>query len=102
MCGFPGGSDSKEFTCNVGTQSSGLGISPGGGHGNPLQYCCLRNPMDRGAWRATVHGVMKHRHTQHEMNLPDLELSKRSGTEKSSYSMSSFLGSSKTELIYEY
>ena len=33
--------------------------SPGGGHGNPLQYSCLRNPMDRGAWRATVHGVKK-------------------------------------------
>ena len=35
----------------------GLGISPGGGHGNPLQYYCLENPMDRGAWRAIVHGV---------------------------------------------
>ena len=37
----------------------GLGRSPGGGHGNPLQYSCLQNPMDRGAWRATVHGVTK-------------------------------------------
>ena len=35
----------------------GLGRSPGGGHGNPLQYSCLENPMDRGAWRATIHGV---------------------------------------------
>ena len=35
----------------------GLGRSPGGGHGNPLQYSCLENPMERGAWRATVHGV---------------------------------------------
>ena len=35
----------------------GLGRSPGGGRGNPLQYSCLENPMDRGAWRATVHGV---------------------------------------------
>ena len=35
----------------------GLGRSPGGGHGNPLQYSCLENPMDRGAWRATVRGV---------------------------------------------
>ena len=34
----------------------GLGRFPGGGHGNPLQYACLENPMDRGAWRATVHG----------------------------------------------
>ena len=37
----------------------GLGRSPGGGHGNPLQYSCLENPMDRGAWWATVHGVAK-------------------------------------------
>jgi len=37
----------------------GLGKSPGGGHGNPLQYSCLENPMDRGAWQATVHGVAK-------------------------------------------
>ena len=35
----------------------GLGRSPGGGHGNPLQYSCLENPMDQGAWRATAHGV---------------------------------------------
>jgi len=37
----------------------GLGRSSGGGHDNPLQYSCLGNPMDRGAWRATVHGVTK-------------------------------------------
>ena len=37
----------------------GLGISPGGGHGNALQYFCLENPMDRGAWRVTVHRVTK-------------------------------------------
>ena len=37
----------------------GSGRSPGGGHGNPLQYSCLENPMDRGAWWATVHGVAK-------------------------------------------
>ena len=37
----------------------GLGKTPGGGHGNPLQYSCLQNPMDRGAWRATTHGVTK-------------------------------------------
>ena len=35
------------------------GRSPGGGHGNPLQYSCLKNPMDRGAWWATIHGVVK-------------------------------------------
>ena len=38
---------------------SGSGRSPGGGHGNPLQYSCLENPMDRGAWWATVYGVTK-------------------------------------------
>ena len=37
----------------------GLGRSPGGGHGNPLQHACLENPMDRGAWWATAHGVAK-------------------------------------------
>ena len=39
--------------------SPGLGRSPGGGHGNPLQHSCLENPMQRGAWQATVHGVAK-------------------------------------------
>ena len=59
--GFPGGSDGKESTCNAGDLGSmpGLGRSPGGGHGNPLQRSCLENPMDRGAWRATVHEVTK-------------------------------------------
>ena len=38
---------------------SGLGKSPGGGNSNPLQYSCLENPMDKGAWQATVHGVVK-------------------------------------------
>ena len=37
----------------------GSGRSPGGGHGNPLQYSCLENPMDRGAWQATLHGVAR-------------------------------------------
>ena len=50
--GFPGGSDGKESACNVGDLGliPGLGRSPGGGHGNSLQYSCLENPMDRGAW----------------------------------------------------
>ena len=61
--GFPGGSISKESTHNVGDLDSipGLGRSPGGGDDNPLQYSCLGNPMDRGAWGATVHGVAKSR-----------------------------------------
>ena len=59
--GFLGGSESKESTCNAGDLGSipGLGRSPGVGHGNPLQYSCLENHMDRGAWQATVHGVTK-------------------------------------------
>ena len=58
---FPGDSDSKESTYNVGDLGSiaGLGRFPGEGHGNPLQYSCLKNPMDRGAWWAKVHGVAK-------------------------------------------
>ena len=52
MLGFPGGSDGKESACNA--QDLGLipgsGRSPGEGHGNPLQYSCLENPMDGGAW----------------------------------------------------
>ena len=59
--GFPGGSDGKESACNAGDQGSipGSGRSPGEGNGNALQYSCLENSMDRGAWRATVHGVAK-------------------------------------------
>ena len=59
--GLPGDSDSKESVCDVGDLGliPGLGRSPGGGHGNWLQYSCLENPMDRGAWRATVHGISK-------------------------------------------
>ena len=58
---FPGGSDGKESACNVG--NLGLipesGRSPGEGNGNPIQYSCVENPTDRGAWWATVHGVKK-------------------------------------------
>ena len=59
--GFPGGSDGKESTSNAGDLGSvpGLGRSPERGHGNPLQFSCLENPMDRGAWWVTVHGVTK-------------------------------------------
>ena len=49
---LPGGSEGKASACNVGDLGSipGLGRSPGEGNGNPLQYSCLENPMDRGAW----------------------------------------------------
>ena len=62
--GFPGGSDGKKSTCNVGGPGllPGLGRSPGEGNGNPLQYSCLENSTDRRAWWATVHGVKIDRH----------------------------------------
>ena len=62
--GLPWWLSSKESACQGrrcrrGGFILGLGRSPGGGHGNPLQYSCLENPMDRGAWQATVHRVAK-------------------------------------------
>ena len=58
---FPGGSDGKASASDTGDPGSipGLGRSPGEGNGNPLQYSCLENPRDRGAWEATVRGVAK-------------------------------------------
>ena len=57
--GFPGDLDGKESACNTGDPGSipGSGRSRGEGNGNPLQYSCLENSMDRGAWRATAWGV---------------------------------------------
>ena len=91
--GFPGGSVDKESTCNAedakGTGSfSGLGRSPGGGHASPLQYSCLENPMERGAWQAIAHRVTKtrtqrkqliththtHTHTQSKRGCREREL----------------------------
>ena len=71
--GFPGGSDSIESTCNAGHLGSipGSGRSPGEGNGYPLQYSCLENPKERGAWWVTAHGFAKtqlsdeHTHTHH-------------------------------------
>ena len=62
--GFPGGTSSKELPAtHRDLRDVGLipesGKSPRGGHGNPLQYSCLENPMNRGVWRAAVHGVTK-------------------------------------------
>ena len=68
---FTGGSDNKASAYNMGDPVSipGLGRSPGERNGNPLQYPCLENPMDGGAWEATVHGVAK---TQTRLsNLPN-------------------------------
>ena len=60
--GFPGGTRVKDLPANAGDTRDtgsipGSGKSPGVGNGNPLQYSCLENPMDRGAWQAIVHGV---------------------------------------------
>ena len=61
ILGFPGGSEAKASASNAGDLGSipGLGRSPGEGNGNPLQYSCLENPMDGGAWWATVFRVAK-------------------------------------------
>ena len=61
--GFPGELVVKNLPANAGDVGSipWLGRPFGGGHGNPLQYSCLENPMDRGAWWVTVHGVAKSR-----------------------------------------
>ena len=62
--GFPDSSVGKESPCNAGDPGSisGLGRSPGEGNGNPFQYSCLENPIDRGAWQATVHGITRVKH----------------------------------------
>ena len=62
--GFPGGSEVQTLSANpedAGDAESipESGRSPGGGNSNPLQYSCLKNIMDRGAWRATIHGITK-------------------------------------------
>ena len=59
--GFPCSSVGKESACRAGDLGSipGWGRSPGEGNGNPLQYSCLENPMDRGAWQAAVNGVTR-------------------------------------------
>ena len=68
--GFPGGSDGKESACSVGGLGliSGLGRSPGGGNSYPLQCSGLENPMDRGAWWATLHWVTKGRDTTEQLS----------------------------------
>ena len=64
LVGFPNGSAGEESACNAGDTEDmssipGLGRFPGEANGNPLQYSCLKNPMDKRAWWATVHGVAK-------------------------------------------
>ena len=61
LCGFPGASDGRESALDAGDPglNPGLERSPGEGSGNPLQYSCLENSKDRGAWWGTVYGVAK-------------------------------------------
>ena len=75
--GFTGGSDSKESACHMGDPGliPGLGRSPGEGNGYPLQYSCLKNPMDAGAWWATVSGVTKDSDTTEQLTLPFIVVS---------------------------
>ena len=81
---FPGGAEVKASACNAGDLGSisGLGRSPGEGNDNPLQYSCLENPMDRGTWWATVHGVAKSQ---------TVILNEISQTEKEKYCMTSLI-----------
>ena len=84
--GFPGGASVKNLPANAGVETvvgsiPGSRRSPRGGHGNPLQYSCVENPMVRGAWRATVHGVAEsdthRRHGSPWFSEPDQCLSHR-------------------------
>ena len=71
-----GGSEVKASACSAGDLGSipGLGRSPGEGNGNPLQYSCLENPMDGGAWWATVHGVAKNRTRLRDFTFTSLSM----------------------------
>ena len=71
LLGFPGDSGVKNLPASIGDAGSvpGLVRSPGGGHGSPLQYSCLENPMDRGALQAKVHQVTKNRTEQVNNNI---------------------------------
>ena len=74
MEGLPGGASGKELPANEGDVRDtgsipGEGRSPGGGHGSPLQYSCLKNPMDRGVWQAAVHRFAESDTTQHRYDL---------------------------------
>ena len=70
--GFPGGSMVKNLSANARGSDSipGLGRCPGGGNGNPLQYFCLENSMNRGSWCAAVHGVPRVRYDWAHTHLP--------------------------------
>ena len=91
--GFPGGSDGKESTCNVGALGSipGLGRSPGEGHGNPLQYSCLENPHGQRSlvgyspWGHKESGITEHSSTHIHTQRPTLFLKANLGSSKAEY-----------------
>ena len=85
--GFLGGLVGKESACNAGDSDSipGSGRYPGEENGNPLQHSCLENPMDRGAWQATVHRVARARHNLATKPPPCYIKMKRHVTQFSSY-----------------
>ena len=71
---FPGGSVGKESACSAGDAGNmgsilGSERSPGGGHGNTLQYSCLENPMDKGAWQVTVHRITKSQTRRKQLSM---------------------------------
>ena len=66
--GFPGGSDGKESASEDPGLIPGSGTFPGEGNGNPLQYSCLENSMDRGGWWATVHGIAEESDMTEQLN----------------------------------
>ena len=85
---------------------TGLGRSLGGGHGNPLQYSCLENPMDRGTWQATVHGVAKSQTRLRQLSMHASELkaqapkySRRGGTSPTHSECSVRLSNNQTESL---
>ena len=82
--GIPCGSVVKNPPANAGDTGSipGSGSSPGKGNGNPLHYSCLENPMDRGAWRATVQGVTKDSDTTEQLTNKEKIWDKNSGSSK--------------------
>ena len=83
--GFPDGTTIKNLPCNAGDMGDagsvpGLGRSPGGGCGNPLQYSCLNNFLDRGTWQGIVHGITESRTRLSEHAKPTLNFPHQGGT----------------------
>ena len=100
---------SREFACNTGDTDvvwiPRLGSYPGGGNGNPLQYSCLKNPMDRGAWWATVHGVAKESDMTSWLNnngklfvSSPMSSSHQSGSQKTNFSLNTMFSGKSSAL----